>query len=69
MPAFTLPEAIAYVEETYGIKLSPPQLYYLYENNRGPEAFKIGKRIYMSRRGLDDWIESQMAATVRGGVR
>jgi hypothetical protein len=67
MSAFTLPQAIAYVEETYGIKLSPPQLYNLYESDRGPEAFKVGKRIYLTRRGLDDWIESEIETSSRGG--
>lgn len=34
----------------------------------GPESFKLGRRVVYRQSAVDAWIESQQAATARGGA-
>lgn len=40
------------------LQISPPIMYELAEQQDFP-SFRIGKKIYISRKGLDEWIESR----------
>lgn len=37
--------------------------------DRGPRSFVVGGRVYWLREDCDRWLEAQIAATARGGVR
>jgi predicted DNA-binding transcriptional regulator AlpA len=37
-------------------------------NDRGPESFAIGGRVYYEPTAIEQWIDAQMATTSRGGV-
>ena len=58
-----------YVEDEFGVCLPMTTLYSLIENGRGPASFKVGRRIFVRRSDIDDWVEAQIKATARGGIQ